>query len=53
MRACFPALVLLRRLRQQYPAVFEASLNGIEPLAWLTDVLERMVSGLTKAHELT
>jgi hypothetical protein len=23
-----------------------------EPLAWLTDVLERMVSGGTKAHEL-
>jgi hypothetical protein len=23
-----------------------------EPLAWLTDVLERMVSGRTKAHEL-
>jgi transposase-like protein len=28
------------------------SLNGVEPLAWLTDVLERMVSGRTKAHEL-
>ena len=27
-------------------------LNGVEPLAWLTDVLERMVSGRTKAHEL-
>jgi transposase len=35
-------------------AVFEAiaTLNGIEPFAWLTDVLERMVSGRTKAHEL-
>ena len=35
-------------------AVFEAAaaLNGIEPLAWLTDVLERMVSGRIKAHEL-
>ena len=34
--------------------VFEAiaTLNGIEPFAWLTDVLERMVSGRTKAHEL-
>jgi IS66 C-terminal element len=30
----------------------EAPLNGVEPLAWLTDVLERMVSGRTKAHEL-
>jgi hypothetical protein len=27
-------------------------LNGIELLAWLTDVLERMVSGRTKGHEL-
>jgi hypothetical protein len=27
-------------------------LNGVEPLAWLTDVLERVVSGRTKAHEL-
>ena len=27
-------------------------LNGVEPLAWLTDVLERMVSGRTKVHEL-
>ncbi len=29
-----------------------AELNGVEPQAWLTDVLERMVSGRTKAHEL-
>ncbi len=29
-----------------------AKLNEVEPLAWLTDVLERMVSGRTKAHEL-
>ena len=29
-----------------------AELNGVEPLAWLTDVLERMVSGRTKANEL-
>ncbi len=27
-------------------------LNGVEPLAWLTDVLERVVSSRTKAHEL-
>lgn len=27
-------------------------LDGVEPQAWLTDVLERMVSGRTKAHEL-
>src|SRR4051795_4633132 len=29
-----------------------AKLNGVEPLAWLTDVLERMVSGRTRAHKL-
>src|SRR5688500_14833965 len=29
-----------------------AKLNGVEPQAWLTDVLERMVSGRTQAHEL-
>ena len=32
--------------------VATAKLNGVEPLAWLTDVLERMVSGRTKAPEL-
>jgi transposase len=32
--------------------VATAKLNGVEPLAWLTDVLERMVSRRTKAHEL-
>jgi hypothetical protein len=32
--------------------VATAKLNGVEPLAWLTDVLERMISGRTKAHEL-
>jgi hypothetical protein len=32
--------------------VATAKLNGVEPLAWLTDVLERMVSGRTKTHEL-
>jgi transposase len=31
--------------------VATAKSNGVEP-AWLTDVLERMVSGRTKAHEL-
>jgi len=29
-----------------------AKLNGVNPTAWLTDVLERVVSGRTKAHEL-
>jgi transposase len=29
-----------------------AELNGINPMVWLTDVLERIVSGRTKAHEL-
>ena len=32
--------------------VATAKLNGIEPQAWLTDVLERIVSGRVKAHEL-
>jgi transposase len=27
-------------------------LSRVEPPAWLTDILERMVSGRTKAHEL-
>ena len=26
--------------------------NGVDPMAWLTDVLERIVSGRIKAHEL-
>lgn len=29
-----------------------AKLNGVEPMAWLSDVLERVVSGLTNFHEL-
>jgi hypothetical protein len=29
-----------------------AKLNEVEPLAWLTDVLERMVSGRSKATKL-
>ncbi len=28
-----------------------AKLNGVEPMAWLTDVLERLVSARTRAHE--
>jgi transposase len=30
-----------------------AKLNGIDPMAWLTNVLERVVSGRTKRHQLT
>ena len=29
-----------------------AKLNDVDPLAWLTDVLKRIVSGRTKRHEL-
>jgi transposase len=29
-----------------------AKLNGVEPMAWLTDVLQRIVSGRTRANEL-
>ncbi len=32
--------------------VATAKLNGVEPLTWLTDVFERMVSGRIKANEL-
>jgi transposase len=32
--------------------VATAKLNGVEPLAWLTDVLERVVSGRTKSSQL-
>jgi hypothetical protein len=32
--------------------VATAKLNDVEPLAWLTDVLERIVSGRTKAAEI-
>jgi hypothetical protein len=31
---------------------WSAKLNGVEPLAWLTDVLERVGFGRTKNHEL-
>jgi transposase len=30
-----------------------AKLNGIDPMVWLAAVLERVVSGRTKSHELT
>ena len=29
-----------------------AKLNNVDPLAWLTDVLQRIVAGTTKMHEL-
>ena len=29
-----------------------AKLNGVEPMAWLTNVVERVVSGLTRTREL-
>jgi transposase len=29
-----------------------AKLNSVDPMAWLTDVLQRIVSGKTKANEL-
>jgi len=32
--------------------IYTAKLNGVEPLAWLTDVLERLVSGRTRQHEI-
>ena len=32
--------------------IASAKLNGVNPQAWLTDVLERMVSGRIKSHAL-
>jgi transposase len=32
--------------------IHTAKLNGVDPMAWLTDVLERVISGCTKANEL-
>jgi hypothetical protein len=32
--------------------IHTAKLNKLDPLAWLTDVLERIVSGRTKRNEL-
>ena len=32
--------------------IASAKLNGVEPQGWLTDVLERTVSGRTKRHQL-
>ena len=29
-----------------------AKLNGVDPIAWLAKVLERIVSGRTKANQL-
>jgi len=29
-----------------------AKLNDVAPMAWLNDVLERIVSGRTRSHEL-
>src|ERR1700710_1972016 len=29
-----------------------AKLNGVDPLPWLTEILERIVSGRTQAHEM-
>jgi hypothetical protein len=31
----------------------KSKLNGIDPMAWLTDALQRIVSGRTKANELS
>ena len=35
-----------------YTLIETAKLNGVEPMAYLTDVLHRIVSGRTKVHEL-
>ncbi len=33
-------------------SAYTCKLNDIDPLTWLTDVLERIVSGRTKNHQL-
>jgi IS66 C-terminal element len=40
------------RLKVRMSLLATAKLNRAEPQAWLTDVLERMVTGRTKATEL-
>jgi IS66 C-terminal element len=32
--------------------IVSSKLNDVEPLAWLTDVLQPVVSGRTKSHQL-
>jgi transposase len=44
--------VVERAIRPHTLTRKNAKLNGVDPMAWLTDVLERIVSGRTKAHEL-
>ena len=39
-------------MREPWVIEIIATLRGVEPLAWLIDVLERMVSGRIKAREL-
>jgi hypothetical protein len=41
-----------RRWAMANTLIQTAKLNGVEPLAYLTDVLQRIVSGQTKSHEL-
>ena len=38
--------------REELPDIGKDKLNGVDPQAWLTDVLERVVSGRTKTAEL-
>lgn len=47
-----PALAIHCSRLWKMTLIQTAKLNGIEPMTWLTDVLERVVSGQTKAHEL-
>ena len=53
LRTAFPAKVLVWRIRQQYRVIFErGAAEQVEPWVWLTDVLEHIISGRIKAHEL-
>ena len=54
LRAKVPTSEQLRDFANSITFFFETTtvLNGVEPMAWLTDVLERVVSGRTRAQEL-
>ena len=50
---CSPAPIAVGGIGRLSPHCFRpAKLNDVDPLAWLTDVLERIVAGHTKHNEL-
>ena len=49
---CSPAPMAVGVIGRFATLLQTAKLNDVDPLAWLTDVLERIVAGRTKNHEL-